>query len=50
MTSRLKESRGFARVTSEPDEARKVVFTLAAEQLAFVDVPAAGSSSPASSG
>jgi beta-glucosidase len=39
LTRPVKELRGFARVTLEPGEARTVSFTLAAEQLAFVDVP-----------
>mgnify|MGYP001827322844 FL=1 len=39
LTRPVKELRGFARVSLEPDECRTVRFTLAAEQLAFVDVP-----------
>jgi beta-glucosidase len=39
LTRPVKELRGFARVTLEPGESRTVTFTLAAEQLAFVDVP-----------
>lgn len=39
LTRPLKELRGFARVSLEPGERRTVTFTLAAEQLAFVDVP-----------
>ena len=39
LTRPVLELRGFARVTLEPGQARTVAFTLAAEQLAFVDVP-----------
>lgn len=39
LTRPVKELRGFARVGLEPGEARRVTFTLYAEQLAFVDVP-----------
>ena len=39
LTRPVKELRGFARVSLEPGRARTVTFTLAAEQLAFVDVP-----------
>ena len=39
LTRPIKELRGFARVTLEPGQSRSVTFTLAAEQLAFVDQP-----------
>ena len=39
LTRPIKELRGFARVGLEPGEQRTVTFTLAAEQLAFVDEP-----------
>jgi beta-xylosidase len=39
LTRPVKELRGFVRVSLEPGERRTVTFTLAAEQLAFVDVP-----------
>ena len=39
LTRPVKELRGFARVTLQPGESHSVTFTLAAEQLAFVDVP-----------
>ena len=39
LTRPVKELRGFARVTLEPGEGRTITFSLAAEQLAFVDVP-----------
>ena len=39
LTRPVRELRGFARVSLEPGQARTVTFTLAAEQLAFVDVP-----------
>lgn len=39
LTRPVKELRGFVRVSLEPGEARTVTFTLAAEQLAFVDIP-----------
>jgi beta-glucosidase len=39
LTRPVKELRGFARVSLEPGESRTVTFSLAAEQLAFVDTP-----------
>ena len=38
-TRPVKELRGFARVDLEPGQRRTVVFTLHAEQLAFVEEP-----------
>ncbi len=38
-TRPVKELRGFARVSLEPGASRTVTFTVAAEQLAFVDEP-----------
>ena len=39
LTRPVKELRGFARVALDPGQRRRVTFHLAAEQLAFVDVP-----------
>ncbi len=39
LTRPVKELRGFARVDLEPGQSRSVTFSLAAEQLAYVDVP-----------